>query len=425
MKILYFDCFSGISGDMTLAALTDLGVPEAYLQDMLATLNLPGWHLSFSRVKKQGIEAAHADVMLDVGEAHTHSHPHMDGGHPHRHDHPHSHGHSHEHSDGHVHEHSHEEHRGLADILAIIDGSGITPGAKALAAKAFRLLAEAEAKVHGAQIEDVHFHEAGAADSIIDMVGAAVCLDYLSFDRVLSSPLREGRGHIHCQHGIMPVPAPATAELIRSMGAPLRLTEVDGEMITPTGAALLAACSAAFVSAVPEAKILAIGQGAGSKDFPHANILRVMLLETTANTASDTVSIIETNLDDCSPEILGYTMERLFAAGALDVFHTPVYMKKNRPGCLLTVICGNEKRAALSDIILRETGSLGLRYREQGRMILEREIVPFSCSLGPVHLKLAGGRPHVEYEEAKALAERHKIPITDVYAQILKEFSWF
>ena len=309
-KELYFECYSGISGDMTVAALLDLGADRKVLEDGLASLGIDGYRLSFSRANKNGIDAYDFCVELTETEEHPHDHDHGHGEHPHEHphdhdhghgEHPHEHPHDHDHGHGehphehpHIHDHSHgvqphgvgesahihahpHVHRGLPEILAIIDSGAITKGAKAIAKKIFYVVAEAEAKVHGKPIDEVHFHEVGAVDSIVDIVGAAICLDNLGIEKVYASPLYEGTGYVRCQHGLMPVPAPATAQICANYHIPLKITANKGEMVTPTGAAIIAALADQFSLPdvfVPEK----IGVGAGKKDFVCANVLRVYLL---------------------------------------------------------------------------------------------------------------------------------------------------
>lgn len=279
-KELYFECYSGISGDMTVAALLDLGADRKALEDGLASLGIDGYRLSFSRANKNGIDAYDFCVELTETEEHPHDHDHGHGEHPHEHPHDHDHDHGeHPHGVGesaHIHAHPHV-HRGLPEILAIIDSGAITEGAKAIAKKIFYVVAEAEAKVHGKPIDEVHFHEVGAVDSIVDIVGAAICLDNLGIEKVYSSPLYEGTGYVRCQHGLMPVPAPATAQICANYHIPLKITANKGEMVTPTGAAIIAALADQFSLPdvfVPEK----IGVGAGKKDFVCANVLRVYLL---------------------------------------------------------------------------------------------------------------------------------------------------
>ena len=294
-KELYFECYSGISGDMTVAALLDLGADRKALEDGLASLGIDGYRLSFSRANKNGIDAYDFCVELTETEEHPHDHDHGHGEHPHEHPHDHDHGHGeHPHEHPHIHDHSHgvqphgvgesahihahpHVHRGLPEILAIIDSGAITEGAKAIAKKIFYVVAEAEAKVHGKPIDEVHFHEVGAVDSIVDIVGAAICLDNLGIEKVYASPLYEGTGYVRCQHGLMPVPAPATAQICANYHIPLKITANKGEMVTPTGAAIIAALADQFSLPdvfVPEK----IGVGAGKKDFVCANVLRVYLL---------------------------------------------------------------------------------------------------------------------------------------------------
>lgn len=284
-KTLYFECYSGISGDMTVAALLDLGADQKVLEQALSSLHLEGYSLRFGRVNKNGIEAADFDVVLEGHEHHHEHHHEQEHGHEHTHEHHcHEHEHSHEHGHAHVHEHSHihgegHVHRGLKEILPMIDqAEAVTPHAREMAKKVFEVLAKAEGKVHGKPPEEVHFHEVGGVDSIVDIVAACVCLDNLGVDTLITSPLFEGTGWVQCQHGLMPVPAPATLELIRAADLSLRITGVQGEMITPTGAAILAALGSR--EPLPKSfQVEKIGIGAGKKDFDHANVLRVMMID--------------------------------------------------------------------------------------------------------------------------------------------------
>lgn len=344
---LYLECYSGISGDMTVAALLDLGATEENLRRTLAKLPVDGYEIRIGRVMKNGLDACDFDVIL---EEHAHSHE----------EHIHSHGeHSHahtEHAHGHA-EHSHA-HRTWRDIEAMLDEASLEPGVLERAKKMFCIVAEAEGKVHGRPAEEVHFHEVGAIDSIVDIVGVAACLEELSVDRVLVSNIFEGRGHVKCQHGILPVPVPAVLEIAAAHGLSLKQTEQSGEMVTPTGAAVAALSEGKR----PESfRVKAVGLGAGKKEFPRANVLRAMLIE--EEEAGD-FWMMESNIDDCTGETLGYAMDCLLAAGAEDVFFTPIFMKKNRPAYRLSVLCEEKKISELEEILFRETTTIGVRrYR--------------------------------------------------------------
>jgi len=393
MKILYFDCFSGISGDMTLAALIDLGVDKDLLIHELQKLNLPGWEIKFSQVTKHGIGAKQIDVILD--------------------EHPHSHHHHHSHE-----EHSHV-HRTMADIASLIDSSSISEKAKDLAKRIFMRLAIAEAKIHGTTPDKVHFHEVGAVDSIIDIVGAAICLDILSLDRIYSSVLRDGYGFTKCQHGTIPVPVPAVVEMLAERGVNFRQTDIEGELITPTGAAIVLEVSESF-GTMPETKINKVGYGAGKKDFSIPNILRVVLGETSeAALHLNAVTVIETNIDDTAPEILGYVMEKLLDAGAKDVFFTPIFMKKHRPATQLTVLCNEAKTPLMEQILFTETSTIGLRKYQVNRTCLPREIVKVTTPYGEVEAKKVSfestTRLALEYDDACRLAKEKNVPLIEIY----------
>ena len=344
-KILYLDCASGISGDMTVGALLDLGASREKLVRALDSLGVSGYHLHFGRTKKCGIDAYDFDVHLEEEEhhhdhehGHEHEHSHDEHDHEHHHDHEHTHDHEHSHDHAHTHDHMHPHvHRNIHDIFEIIDRLDASDRVKNLARRMFEIVAGAESKAHGIPVSEVHFHEVGAIDSIVDVISAAFCLEDLGIHRVVVSPLSEGHGFARCQHGLMPVPVPATANIAAAQGLELTLRDVEGEMVTPTGAAIAAAFRTE--AALPKKyQIEKIGIGAGNKDFAHANILRAMLLTDktveveTGKDGHDESSmwVMEANLDDCTGEALGYAMEVLLEAGARDVWYTPAYMKKNR-----------------------------------------------------------------------------------------------
>jgi len=390
MKTLYFDCFSGISGDMTLAALVDLGIEQDLLIRELRKINLPGWEIKFSETVKHGISAKQTDVILDES---THSHHHTPK------------------------EHSHV-HRTMTDIVSLIDNSSISLKSKELAKNIFMRLAIAEAKIHGTTPDKVHFHEVGAVDSIIDIVGVAICLDILSPDRIFSSVLCDGYGFTHCQHGTIPVPVPAVVEMIAARGIVFRQTNIEGELITPTGAAIILEVSEKF-GAMPEMKISKIGYGAGKKDFSLPNLLRVVWGETFEQIHPDSILIIETNIDDSTPEQIGYTMDKLFEAGAKDVYFTPIYMKKNRPATQLTVLCDEKQVTRMEQILFTETSTIGLRKLKADRICLPREIVNVTTPYGEVQAKKIsfGSQTHfaLEYEDARRLAREKNVPLIEIY----------
>lgn len=407
MNTLYLECGSGISGDMTVAALLDLGADKQVLCDALERIGAEGYHLHFGRVNKQGIDAYDFDVHLEEkgGEVHEHHHDHGEV-HEHHHDHGET-GHSH-------------VHRNLADVTALIESAAISPAVKVTAISIFRRVAQAEAKVHGKPIEQVMFHEVGAVDSIVDIVGTAVCLDNLNIGTVYCSPLCEGQGTVRCAHGIMPVPAPATAEIAAAGGLTLTITEERGEMVTPTGAAIAAALSK---GKPPRSfRILKTGYGAGKKDFRRANILRAHLIETEDSDAfstGDTVCKLESNIDNTTGEQLGFAMERLLEAGALDVWFTPIQMKKNRPATLLSVLCKPEDADRLSACVLRHTGTIGVRRSRWDRMVMDREPGSVDTPYGPVEVKraMAGDLRKVaaEYESARRTAIQNEKPLKEIY----------
>ncbi len=372
MRTAHFDCFSGASGDMILGALIDAGVDGEAIRAGLDSLGLP-IKLTIERVKRGGIVATHARI-----EA------------PHEH----------------VHRHLHH-------VEAIIDKGRLSEKQKTLAKGFFRRLAEAEATVHGIPIEKVHFHEVGALDSIADFVGAAIGLDLLGAERITSRSVPPGSGTIQCEHGLMPVPAPATALLLR--GVPLASSTIDTELTTPTGAAILTSVVTEWTDS-PAMTVERIGHGAGSKDFPtQPNVLRLLVGMATANPGeTDTVWLMETNLDDVPGEVIGYTIERLFAAGALDVWTTPIQMKKQRPGVVLSVLTHDDMVGELERIMFRETGTLGIRRCRYQRMIQPRPEETVQTPWGPVRVK--AGKP--EYDDCARLAREHNVPLREVFWSI-------
>jgi uncharacterized protein (TIGR00299 family) protein len=366
MRIAYLECFSGISGDMFLGALVDAGVAPRVLEETVATLGI-GARLEVSRVVRGGISATKVDVYVDGEEGFA------AGGvngerataHHERGDHEHE---PHEHSHAHEHPHSHEHGRGLTGIRAIISAAAISETAKKTAIAIFEALGRAEAKIHNTSVESVHFHEVGAVDAMVDIVCAAVGAEALGVDEIVCSPLNVGGGTVKCAHGVFPVPAPATVELLGD--APVYSSGVLAELVTPTGAAIVKTLASRF-AAFPEMKIEKSGYGAGSRDFVgHPNVVRLTVgesasLHLAANTSSETITVLEANLDDMNPQVFGYVMDRLREEGALDAFGIPVQMKKNRPGVLLTVLCKPEDAAKLTQIVFTETTTLGVRRRER------------------------------------------------------------
>ena len=402
MKILYFDCFAGISGDMTLSALLDVGVDVERLVGELKKLHMDGWTLNVSDVSKHGIRARHVDVRTEES-THKHTHRGLHLFHTHSHHHPH-------------------EHRTMREITQIIDQSDLSVDVRELAKRIFRRLAVAEAKIHGTTPEEVHFHEVGAVDSIIDIVGTAICIHLLAPDRICASVLHDGHGFVECQHGTIPVPVPAVAEVLAVRGADFRQLDVEGELMTPTGAAIIAELADSFGPA-PQMRVTKTGYGAGSRDLSIPNLLRVIWGESTGEDAStaeaETVTVIETNIDDTTSEILGYVMERLLKAGARDVFFSPIYMKKCRPATQLSVLCDEAQIPAMEHILFTETSTVGLRKYPVRRTCLPRETVILTTPYGPLKAKKTfydgASRISVEYEDARRLAGERGLPLREIY----------
>ncbi|RQW87719.1 MAG: nickel pincer cofactor biosynthesis protein LarC [Geobacter sp.] len=388
MKILYFDCFAGISGDMTVGALLDLGVPLSFLKEELARLPiaLSGYALSSEETARRGIRAAKFHVHVTEDQ-------------PHRH---------------------------YDDIAGMIERSSFAVNVKEKAGRIFRRLAEAEAKVHGVELSRVHFHEVGALDSIIDIVGTALCLDFLEIEEIYASSLPLGSGHVETAHGRLPVPAPATVELLR--GIPVHSELGAGERVTPTGAAILAALCSGF-GAAPPFTVMEIGNGAGDRDFPDTpNILRVMLGEKTSPLPGDEIRVLETHIDDMNPEILGFLMDRIMAAGALDVVFSPVQMKKNRPGVCVTILAPPALQEKLARMLLIETSAIGVRHYPATRLKLHRSLEERDTSLGRVQVKVIRDdaslvRVAPEFEECRRIAEAKGIPLLEVY-KIIERETW-
>ena len=428
-KSLYLECYSGISGDMTVAALLDLGADQRVLEEVLGSLPVQGFEIKVSRVKKSGIDACDFDVILDKeidGHDHDmeylHGQGHEDGtrhGQGHEHEQEHEDEPSHEHSHGHSHEMSHH-HRGMKEIRQIIEASKMTDGARKTALAIFGILAEAEAKAHNVPVEEVHFHEVGAVDSIVDILSVAVCLDNLGITEVIVPVLYEGTGTIRCQHGILPVPVPAVTNIVQQCGLELKIIPVSGELVTPTGAAIVAAVRTSCK--LPENfTIEKTGMGAGKRNYECPGILRAMLINTEVSDSdhSDHIYKLETNIDDCSGEILGFVMERLFEAGARDVHYTPVYMKKNRPAWLLTVICKEEDIQGMEALIFAETTSIGIRRVRMERTILPRKKIKVMIPFGEVEVKICGPegaqKCYPEYESLAKICRKTGISYSEAY----------
>jgi uncharacterized protein (TIGR00299 family) protein len=439
MRIAYLECFSGISGDMFLGALVDAGVSPELLKRTVEALGVDA-HLKITRVDRSGISATKVDVIA-AGEKelpreefwkqqtrHEHGH-----GHDHRHEHHHGHdpehAHSHKHEPTHEHGHQHHHpHRGLKEIREIIAKASISPGAKAQAVRIFEALGAAEAKIHNTDIADIHFHEVGAVDAIVDIVCAAVGAEALGADEWICSSLNVGGGTVECAHGTFPIPAPATLELLKN--APVYSGEIQKELVTPTGAAIVSVLASRF-SPFPSMKIEKTGYGAGTRDFKgHPNVVRLSLGEIqhdAAKTPGEDIVVLESNVDDMSPQIFGYVMERALAAGALDVFATAVQMKKNRPGMLLTVLCRPEDAAGLRQLIFAETTTLGVRQRREQRATLVRRHQSVQTKWGEVRMKLANLNGSVsnyapEYEDCRRIAEQHHVPLKAVMQEAIKVY---
>jgi len=413
-QTLYLECYSGISGDMMTAALLDLGADEKVLSEALESLPVKGVRTEVRRVSKAGLDACDFHVILD----HEHEN--------HDHDMEYLHGHSHDHSHGDHGHHSHDhEHRGLAEILEILCRAQITDGAREKAVRIFEILAEAEAKAHGTSIEKVHFHEVGAVDSIVDITAAAVCLDNLQIDKVIIPVLCEGSGSVRCQHGVIPVPVPAVTAVTSKYSIPLHMTDVQGELVTPTGAAIAAAIRTS--ARLPERFVIEkTGIGAGKREYERPSLLRAMLIrETEDGSAGDYIYKLESNIDDCTGEALGYVMERLMKAGARDVHYTPVFMKKNRPAYQLNVICKEEDIEKLEGIIFRETTTIGIRRQKMERSVLKRQGKTVKTSLGEARIKVCfmenGMRAYPEYESVRELCRKNGLSFQETYQRIEEE----
>ena len=393
MRVAYFDAFSGVSGDMTVGALIDAGADAHKLIHGLEHLGL-GAKYTATKTIRYGITATKFDVLVD-GLPADHAHDHGE------HDHDHTHDQTHDHS-----------HRGLTQILELIDKAKIPAPVKVSASRVFTVLGEAEATVHGIPIDKVHFHEVGAVDSIADIVGACYGLHLLKVDEVYSAPINVGHGTVKAAHGVLPVPAPATALLLKDK--PIYVDGPAFELTTPTGAAILAALAKGY-GPMPSLSISSLGYGAGTKDFNNrANVLRITIGDKIESTEAQTVLLIEANIDDSSPQILGYTMDQLFLAGALDVTLTPVLMKKNRAGHILTVVAKQEDKDALANLILRETSTLGLRISSAERRTLPREFTEVKTPYGPVRIKVTPNGFAPEFDDCQTLAREKNIPLKEV-----------
>ncbi len=389
MKIAYFDCFSGISGDMVLGALLDAGVELAQLESELRRLPVTGWTISAERVKRRGFGATH--VRIETGE--------------------------------------HHPHRSLSEILSLIEKAGLPLRVAERATRIFRRLGEAEAKVHGIPLEKVHFHEVGAVDAILDVVGAAIVFERLGLGSFVCSPLNLGGGRVQTEHGSLPVPAPATAELLR--GAPTYSTGIERELVTPTGAAIASAVCERF-GPMPPMSVAAIGYGAGTADLAEQpNVLRLFVGEAASREKGARwdapLAVIEANVDDMNPQLYGYFVEQALQAGALDVFSAPVQMKKNRPGQLLTILCEPAETERLVELVFRETTTIGVRISEARKRALEREVVPVATPLGEIRMKVSRLNGHIlnaapEYDDCRRIAAERGVPLKQVLAEAMFQF---
>ena len=444
-KTLYLECYSGISGDMTVAALLDLGADREVLEKTLGSLGVDGFRTEITRVKKSGLDACDFAVILDEAhENHDHDMEYLHGhlyerhGHDHGEHHEHSHSEHNEHHHGAEHHHAHEhrhgeephahhhEHRGMKEIREILLSSSMTDRAREIALSVFEILAAAEAKAHGVPADQVHFHEVGAVDSIVDVAAAAVCLDNLDVTEVIVPKLCEGTGTVRCQHGILPVPVPAVAYIVEQNHLNLRITNVEGELVTPTGAAIAAAVRTSDV--LPDRfTIEKTGLGAGKRQYACPGFLRAMIIRPEDNSEKDRIYRLETDIDDCTGETLGLTMDKLFAAGAREVHYTPVYMKKNRPAYELIVICTEEKIRKMEEVIFRETTTIGVRRIPMERTVLKRRQQNIKTPFGEAEAKictLPDGREvcYPEYESVQSLAAEAGLGFQEMYRQI--QNSW-
>ncbi|MDB5033754.1 MAG: hypothetical protein JWQ98_995 [Chlorobi bacterium] len=445
MKIAYFDCFSGISGDMAVGALLDAGVPLRVVEEGLAKLGLDGTRLQVSTrsITRSQIHATKFDVLTPEGtpidqvaqhadhddEHHGHGHEHKhEHGHGHKHDHEHGHHHDHEHHEEKDHDHGHlngqhhdHEHRSYRSIVEMIERSALPESVQGRAKAIFRAIAIGEARIHNMTVDDVHFHEVGSLDSIADIVAVALCLDHLGIEEIYSSvvPLGTG-GMIRTQHGVMPLPAPATLEILK--GHPVTLTSIPFELTTPTGAGIIKALSSGTLAS-ERMQVERIGFGAGTRELPdRPNLIRVVIGELVGEEEHDVVTVIESNIDDMNPQVYPYVIERLLESGAFDVYLSPVIMKKGRPGMVLTVIAPAGAVDELTKVIYRETTTIGVRFRETTRRKLPREEIVVPSEFGPLRMKrivtVDGLRIAPEFDEARRIARERALPLHEVLARM-------
>ncbi len=400
MKIAYFDCFSGISGDMILGALVDAGLDINLLKDPLSQPHLNGYEISKEKVKRAGISGTKVRIIISQTDKHlTATHP-----------------------------HHHNSHLKFSDIRAIIEKSNLHQAIKTDSIKIFQRLAMAEAKVHNVSTEEVHFHEVGAIDAIVDIVGSVIAIKHLGIERIYFSPIPTGHGYTKCEHGTFPVPAPATAELLKTQL--LKSVDIEKELTTPTGAAIITTLGEGLRTN-PEMKILQIGYGAGGNDNPHIpNLLRILIGEVTHSRESDEMWVVETNIDNMSGEILGYVMDKLFEAGAADVYFTPIQMKKGRPGIIISVIVSELYISSVEMVLFNQTTTFGIRKYKVVRKILTREFKELDTQLGKIKFKIGKFNNDIkslspEYEDCKRIAEEKGIPLKQIYHIISKDLEKF
>lgn len=454
MSDLYLECNYGISGDMAVAALLDAGADRTALEKALASIPVKGFKTEIKRVEKNGVSCLDFNVILDSEhENHDHDMNYLFGHESAEHNHGHGehfHGHTHHHSEAEEHSHAaqheihhreqvhyeqvhHHEHRNLHDVLEIIDKTEMTENARKLAHKIFEIIAQAESKAHSKPVEEVHFHEVGAVDSVVDVIALAVCFYSLHVEKVFVPFLCEGTGTVRCQHGILPVPVPAVANIMQEYYVPLKITGERGEFVTPTGAAFVAAVATEF--SLPKNFVLKkIGMGAGKRDYGVPNIVRAMLVETEeknnpenqlTSTFHDKIIKLETNIDDSTGEALGFVMDELFASGALDVHYLPCFMKKNRPAWLLVVLCRLEDAAKMEKIIFMHTTTIGIRMSQMERTCLARSECSVEVFGEKAEVKIVDvygeKRFYPEYERVSRIAQKTKKPFGEVYNKIVNE----
>ena len=427
MKTLYLECKMGAAGDMLLGALLELMPDPEKTLAQLNGLGIPGVTYRMERTEKCGIQGTHMRVLVNGQEEHSHDHHAHDHGHEHHHDHAmeeHVHDHTHDHAvEKHAHEHDHDHahshhHASMGDIRHILGHLDLSESVRKDAVAVYDSIAQAESHAHGMPAEEIHFHEVGTMDAVADVVGVCLLMDQLGADRVCASPVQVGSGHVHCAHGILPVPAPATAFLLQ--GIPSYGGEIDGELCTPTGAALLRHFASSF-GPMPQMAVERIGYGMGSKDFPMANCVRAML-GSTVEQPEDTVLELQCNLDDMTPEDIGFAVETLLEAGALDVYTTAIGMKKNRPGVLLSVLCRPEHREKMVELLFRHTTTLGIRETAHRRYLLSRSASERETPWGAVTVKRAEGwgirREKPEFDQLREIAKKENLSMAEVRGKI-------